>query len=112
MYLSHPVVVGETLYGFSTKAAGAALRAGHARWAHPLARAARQATNVAVTKAGSLLLLLEDDGELVVAWANKNAFDPVKTVHGGEGRHLGPANRVGPADFIRDANTLTMWTLE
>ena len=71
------------------------MRDGHMRWLGP----PRQATNVAVTKAGNFLLLLEDDGELIVAWANKNAFDPVKRYTVGRGRHLGPAGRLGPADL-------------
>ena len=39
MYLSHPVVVDETLYGFSTKARGQLfaldMRDGHTRWLGP-----------------------------------------------------------------------------
>jgi len=111
MYLSHPVVVGETMYGFSTKARGQLfaldLRDGHIRWLGP----ANQATNIAVTKAGNFLLLLEDDGELVVAWANNNAFDPVKQYAVGEGATWAQPIVSGRRILIRDANTLTMWTL-
>lgn len=111
MYLSHPVVVGETMYGFSTKARGQLfaldMRDGHIRWLGP----ANQATNIAVTKAGNFLLLLEDDGELVVAWANNNAFDPVKQYAVGEGATWAQPIVSGRRILIRDANTLTMWTL-
>ena len=113
MYLSHPVVVDETLYGFSTKARGQLfaldMRDGHTRWLGP----PRQATNVAVTKAGNFLLLLEDDGELIVAWANNNAFDPVKTLHAwGEGATWAQPVVSGRRILIRDGNALTMWTLD
>ena len=111
MYLSHPVVVGETLYGFSTKARGQLfaldLRDGHMRWLGP----PRQATNVAVTKAGNFLLLLEDDGELIVAWADNNAFDPVKRYRVGESATWAQPVVSGRRILIRDGNALTMWTL-
>jgi len=112
MYLSHPVVVDETLYGFSTRQRGQLfaldLRDGHTRWLGP----PRQATNVAVTKAGSLLLLLQDDGELIVAWANKNAFDPVKRYTVGESATWAQPVVSGRRILIRDGNGLTMWTLD
>ena len=112
MYLSHPVVVDETLYGFSTRQRGQLfaldLRDGHTRWLGP----PRQATNVAVTKAGNLLLLLEDDGELVVAWANKNDFEPVKRYKVGESATWAQPVVSARRILIRDANALTMWTLE
>ena len=72
----------------------------------------RQATNVAVTKAGNFLLLLEDDGELIVAWANKNAFDPVKTYTVGQGATWAQPVVSGRRILIRDGNALTMWTLD
>jgi len=111
MYLSHPVVVGETLYGFSTRARGQLfaldLRDGHMRWlGQP-----RQATNVAVTKAGNFLLLLEDDGELIVAWANNNAFDPVKRYSVGESATWAQPVVSGRRILIRDGNALTMWEI-
>ena len=112
MYLSHPVVVDETLYGFSTRQRGQLfaldMRDGHTRWLGP----PRQATNVAVTKAGNLLLLLEDDGELIVAWANKNDFEPVKRYKVGESVTWAQPVVSGRRILIRDANALTMWTLE
>jgi outer membrane protein assembly factor BamB len=111
MYLSHPVVVGETLYGFSTKARGQLfaldLRDGHTRWLG----SPRQATNVAVTKAGGFLLLLQDDGELIVAWANNNAFDPVKRYRVGESATWAQPVVSGRRLLIRDGTALTMWEI-
>jgi outer membrane protein assembly factor BamB len=111
MYLSHPVVVGETLYGFSTKARGQMfaldLRDGHMRWLG----SPRQATNVAVTKAGNFLLLLEDDGELVVAFANNNQFEPLRRYKVGDATWAQPVVS-GRRILIRDGSTLTLWTLD
>ena len=111
MYLSHPVVVGETLYGFSTKARGQLfaldMRDGHLRWLGP----PRQATNVAVTKAGSFLLLLQDDGELIVAFANNNQFEPLKRYKVGDLTWAQPVVS-GRRILIRDGSALTLWTVD
>jgi outer membrane protein assembly factor BamB len=111
MYLSHPVIVGETLYGFSTRARGQLfaldLRDGHMRWLGP----PRQADNVAVTKAGSFLLLLEDDGELVVAFANNNQFEPLRRYDVGDATWAQPVVS-GRRILIRDGTTLSLWTID
>ena len=77
------------------------------RWLGP----PRQATNVAVTKAGSFLLLLQDDGELIVAFANNNQFEPLKRYKVGE-HTWAQAVVSGRRIFIRDGSALTMWTVE
>ena len=69
-YISNPVIVGNTLYGFSRRASGQffALDAATGRklWLGP----PREATNAAIVKAGEFLFLLKDDAELIVARAN------------------------------------------
>jgi outer membrane protein assembly factor BamB len=77
-YLSNPVVVGDTLYGLSTRDRGQYfaidIKTGKALWLGP----PRQATNTAVVKAGDLLFLLNDNAELIVARASPTAFEPLK----------------------------------
>jgi hypothetical protein len=72
----------------------------------------REATNTAVVKAGELLFLLNDDAELIVARANRNAFEPLKRYTVAESatwaQPLISRNRI----FIKDANSLTLWTLD
>jgi hypothetical protein len=78
MYLSNLVVIGETLFGLSQRAGGQffAIDAGTGKvlWLGP----PREATNTAVVKAGNLLFLLNDDGELIVARAGRTKFEPLK----------------------------------
>jgi hypothetical protein len=78
MYLSNPVVIGDTLFGLSHRASGQffAIDAGTGKvlWlGQP-----REAVNTAVVKAGTLLFLLNDDAELIVARSSRNGFDPLK----------------------------------
>ena len=79
MYISHPVIVGDVLYGFSRRASGQLfaldVRDGRVLWlGEP-----RFATNVAFAKADDLLFILKDDAELIIARANPSRFEPLKT---------------------------------
>lgn len=78
LFMSNPVLVGDTLYGLSQRSSGQffALDAptGNVLWLGT----PREATNTAIVKAGDLLFLLNDDGELIVARANRDKFEPLK----------------------------------
>jgi hypothetical protein len=111
LFLSNPVIVGDTLFGLSERARGQffALDAntGKVLWlSQP-----RQASNTAVVKAGSLLLLLNDDGELIVARSSKRGFDPLKRyVVSNSATWAQPAvsgNRI----FVKDVSSLSLWVL-
>jgi outer membrane protein assembly factor BamB len=112
MFMSNPVLVGDTLYGLSQRASGQFFaldaRTGKVLWLGT----PREATNTAVVKAGELLFLLNDDAELIVARANRNAFEPLKRYTVAESatwaQPLISRNRI----FIKDANSLTLWTLD
>ncbi|MDA1095525.1 MAG: hypothetical protein O3A25_20025 [Acidobacteria bacterium] len=66
MELSNPVLVGDAVFGLSHRSAGQYFvldaRTGVVRWRG----APREADNTAVVKADDLLLLLNDDGEMIV----------------------------------------------
>ena len=72
MYLSNPVVVGDTLFGLSRRGRGEFFaldaKVGNVLWTGP----PRAAENAAFVKAGDLLFILKDDGELIVARASRN----------------------------------------
>lgn len=110
-YLSTPVLVDGVLYGLSTKQRGQFYaidaKTGQVLWLGP----PRQANNTALVKAGQLLFLLDDDAELIVARANRKAFEPiVRYVVAASATWAQPAisgNRV----FIKDVNSLTLWTV-
>jgi outer membrane protein assembly factor BamB len=79
MYMSSPVLVGDTLYGLSHRNKGMffALDAatGKTRWTSP----PRQAENAAIISAGPFLFMLTSEAKLIVAEASPAAFKPVRT---------------------------------
>jgi outer membrane protein assembly factor BamB len=79
MYMSSPVIAGDTLYGLSNRNKGmfVALDAatGKTRWTSP----PRQGENAAIVSAGQFLFMLTDEAKLIVAEATPTAFKPVKT---------------------------------
>jgi outer membrane protein assembly factor BamB len=79
MFLSNPVLIDDTLFGLSEKSSGQyfALDAstGKVLWLG----APRAATNTAIVKADSLLFLLNDNAELIIAKSSRTGFEPLKT---------------------------------
>jgi len=112
MYLSNPVVVGDALYGLSQRSSGQYFaldaRSGKILWLGP----PRQATNTAVVKAGDVLFLLDDDGELTVATASTAAFDPLKRYIVADSATWAQPAITGKRIFIKDTTALTLWTVE
>jgi outer membrane protein assembly factor BamB len=112
MYLSNPVVVRDALYGLSQRSSGQYFaldaRSGTVLWLGP----PRQATNTAVVKAGDLLFLLNDDGELIVAKASRDAFEPLKRYTVADRATWAQPAITGKRIFIKDTTALTLWTVE
>ena len=112
MYLSNPVVIGDTLFGLSHRSSGQffALDAltGKTLWlGEP-----RQATNTAIVKAGSILFLLNDDGELIVARASREKLDPIRRYRVAETPTWAQPAISGNRIFIKDATAVTLWTID
>ena len=112
MYLSNPVVIGDTLFGLSHRSSGQffALDAltGKTLWlGEP-----RQATNTAIVKAGSVLFLLNDDGELIVARASREKLDPIRRYSVAETQTWAQPAISGNRIFIKDATAVTLWTID
>jgi outer membrane protein assembly factor BamB len=110
-YLSTPVVVNDVLYGLSTKQRGQFYaidaKTGQVLWLGT----PREADNTAVAKAGQLLFLLNDDAELIVARANRKAFDPLARYVVADSATWAQPTISGDRIFIEDVNTLALWTL-
>ena len=111
LFLSNPVLVGDTLFGLSEKARGQffALDAntGKVLWlGQP-----RQASNTAVVKAGNLLLLLNDDAELIVARSSKRGFEPLKRYTVADSATWAQPTVSGNRVFVKDVTSLSLWTL-
>jgi outer membrane protein assembly factor BamB len=111
-YLSNPVVVGDTLFGLSQRSSGQYFavdaKTGKTLWLGP----PRQATNTAVVKAGQLLFLLNDSTELIVARASRTAFEPLKRYIVADSATWAQPAISGNRIFIKDVNSLTLWTID
>jgi outer membrane protein assembly factor BamB len=112
MYLSNPVVIGDTLFGLSKRNSGQFFaidaRDGRVLWLGT----PREATNTAIVKANTLLFLLNDDGELIVARANREHFQPIARYTVSESATWAQPAISGNRIFIKDAASLSLWTIE
>ena len=112
MYISHPVVVGDTLFGFSRRASGQLfaldVRDGRVLWlGEP-----RFAENVAFARASDLLFVLKDDAELIIARANASRFEPLKTYKVANSATWAQPVVSGRRLFVKDVSSLTLWTFD
>jgi outer membrane protein assembly factor BamB len=111
MRMSNPVLLGDTLYGMTTRNSGQYFgvdaKTGKTLWFSE----GRQAGNVAMATAAPLLLSLEDDGELVVARASQTAFELVKRYKVADTATWTQAAFSGNRIFVKDVSSLTLWTL-
>jgi outer membrane protein assembly factor BamB len=112
MYISHPVVIGDTVFGFSRRASGQLFaldaRDGRVLWlGEP-----RFSTNVAFAKVDDLLFVLKDDADLIIARANSSRFEPLKTYPVAAGATWAQPVISGQRLFIKDVSTLTLWTFD
>ena len=112
MYLSTPVVIANTLYGLSQRSRGQYFAldviSGSVLWLGP----PRAALNTAVVKAGSLLLLLNDDGELVVAESNRERLEVVGRYSVAESATWAQPTASGKRVFVKDTDSLTLWIVD
>jgi outer membrane protein assembly factor BamB len=112
MYISHPVIVGDVLYGFSRRANGQLfaldVRDGRVLWlGEP-----RFATNVAFAKAGDLLFVLKDEADLIVARASPSGFTPLRNYHVADSATWAQPVISGRRLFIKDTTGVTLWTFD
>jgi outer membrane protein assembly factor BamB len=109
--LSNAVVVGNVLFGLSTRNAGQYFgvdtKTGKTLWTSE----GRQADQAAIVKAGNLLFSLEDDGELIVARSSRTAFEPLRRYKVADTETWTQPTISGNRIFVKDLNTLALWTL-
>jgi outer membrane protein assembly factor BamB len=111
MFMSNPVVVGDTLFGLSHRASGQYfaldLTSGKVLWlGEP-----RQAVNTAIVKAGETLFLLNEDAELIVAKSSRSGFEPVKRYEVATSSTWAQPTITGNRLFVKDVSTLAMFRL-
>jgi outer membrane protein assembly factor BamB len=109
--MTNGVLVGDTFFSLSTRNAGQYFavdaKTGKTLWVSE----GRQAGNASIEKAGSLLFILEDDGELVVARSSNTAFEPLRRYKVAETETWTQPVISGNRVFVKDVSSLTLWTL-
>ena len=112
MYVGDPVVLGGTLFGLSlgpaARTSPSTLPAAPRCWLGP----PRQAANTALVKAGSWLLLLDDNGTLTVARSSRDRLEVEKRYTVAASSTWAQPAVSGRRIFIKDVKSLTLWTVE
>lgn len=112
MYISDPVVVGDTLFGLSRRNRGQFFaldaKTGAVLWLGP----PRAAENAAFAKAGDLLFILKDDGDLIVARASRTEFRPLKRYTVADSATWAQPTISGSRVYIKDVSSLSLWSFE
>lgn len=112
MYLSNPVVIGDTLFGLSHRSSGQYFaldaRSGKTLWLG----SPRQAANTAVVKAGDVLFLLNDAGELIVTRSSRTGFEPLRRYEVATSATWAQPAISGHRFFIKDTRSVALWTLD
>ena len=110
MYISNPVIVGDTLIGLSRRASGQLFsldaRSGHVLRLGP----PREADNIAFAKSADLLFMLKDNAELIIARGTPQtileryvvATTPTWTQPVIAGKRI----------YVKDVSSLTLWTVD
>jgi outer membrane protein assembly factor BamB len=111
MYMSSPVLAGDTLYGMSNRNRGHFFaldpRTGKTLWA----TRGREAENAAIIRAGNLLFVLKDDAELIVARPDPAKFDVIRRYTVAESPTWAHPVIDGARIVVKDAETLTLWSV-
>jgi outer membrane protein assembly factor BamB len=110
LYMTNGVIVGDALFGMTHKNSGQFFavdaKTGRTLWKS----APRQATNAAIVHAGDVLLMLKDDGELIVAKASTSGFEPMKRYTVADSATWAQPTVSGNRMFVKDTSALTLWT--
>jgi outer membrane protein assembly factor BamB len=111
MSFSNPVLVGDAVFSMSPLNSGqffwADAKSGKTLWTSP----PRQAGNAAIVRAGNLLFVLKDDAQLMVARSTPGGFEPLKTYTVANSATWPAPAISGNRIFVRDIDTLALWTL-
>ena len=110
MYMSSPVLSGNLLFGFSHKNKGQFFcleaNTGETKWLGD----PRQGDNAAIIQLGQRLLLLKDDGELIVAQVSVKGFEPLRRYKVADSPTWAHPLPLEKGIVIKDADSLTFWS--
>jgi len=112
LYMSSPVLWGELIFGFSHYKKGQFFcidaQTGATQWSSP----PRQGENAAVLVGGGNLILLRDEGELIIARASGKAFEPLRRYAVAEGPTWAHPLILPNGVVIKDKTSLAFWGVE
>jgi outer membrane protein assembly factor BamB len=112
MRMTTGVVVDGVLFSLSTRNSGqffgVDVETGKTLWTSP----GRQAQNASVLKAGKLLLVLEDSGDLLVLHASRTGFEPIRKYKVADTDTWTQPVVSRDRMYIKDVSSLAMWTLQ
>jgi outer membrane protein assembly factor BamB len=112
MYMSSPVAAGGVLYGFTHRNRGqffaVDVKSGKTLWTSP----PRQAENAALVAAGQVIIATTTEGELAVLRQGRTGFDLVKKYTVGESPIWAHPAFTPNGILIKDAETLSMWSVK
>lgn len=109
MYMSSPVLSGDLLFGFSTRKRGQFFCLNPADGKTLWTSDGRQAESAAIVAAGSVLLMLTNDANLIVARQNGKAFETLRKYSVADSPTWAHPVVMGHGILIKDATTLTLW---
>jgi outer membrane protein assembly factor BamB len=110
--LSNGAIVRDALFGLSSVGSGTYVivdvKTGKPLWTGE----PRAAANAAIQKAGDLLLILENDGELIVADATKTAaLTPLRRYKVADTPTWAAPSISGNRIFVKDESSVALWTV-
>lgn len=113
MYMSSPVVFGDTIYGYSEKQSGNLFamnpQTGEVSWKGP----GRMGHNATLLAVDGYLLTLTSDAELTVTKLGATSYDAIKTYSVADSETYGHPAPVGSKRLlIKDDHALTLWSWE
>jgi outer membrane protein assembly factor BamB len=112
LYMTNGVIVHDTFVALSHKNSGQFFaldaRTGKTVWKS----APRQATNAAISRAGDLLFILKEDGELLIARSGAGGLETVKTYSVADSATWSAPAVSGRRLFVKDVASLTLWTMD
>ena len=109
--MSDAVVVGDVLFGLTTRNSGQYFAVDAATGKTLWTSEGRQAGHAAIARSGDLFLSLEDDGELVVARNSKTGFEPLHRYKVSDAATWTQAAYSGNRVLVKDVSNLSLWTL-
>ncbi len=110
MYMSSPVLVGDTLFGFTHKSKGQFFgqdaKTGKVLWSSP----GRQGDNAALEVAGNSLFALKDDADLLAIRATPASFEPVRTYKVADSATYAHPVITEGGVFVKDVSSVAFWS--